>query len=663
MAVRLGGRAFREIRTLFDWGAIGSWTDRQLLAQLSTGGEGREAALRVLIHRHAPMVMGVCRRVLGDEAAAEDAFQATFLVLVKKANSLHGYEMLTNWIYGVALRVAKKDRARTARRRVVERRAADARSGWPNNDLEHAELRSVIDEEVAALPERFRMPVILCYLEGLRHDEIAQRLGCPLGTVESRLSRAREQLRARLTRRGLAPTASAFALVLAPPQVPGPAAVSAIAAHTLKAALRLSSERVGVAAALARWLSGRVVCLGLSLQTGVIVSTLVVCAGLAATSFAVLGGGGQRSLPKLAEIAIAPATNPEAARPQAKAVRAEIKPINEDVPLDTKLTNPEADSNQLIAQTKSTASIPAADPKTVSVKREPEPEDPGAKPRNGDRPPIQKSVVGPGIEEPPKPTRTSQVYAPPLTGITIDGQLDDWPVAIARHPIDKLLRVNGIGTGALDGTNLSTSADLSAAFSIGYDPIEQLLYLAVIVRDDKLVIGHSSHLETDALEVYVDGLLSDRRLTNLTDKEFLNLDLADGPVQQYVAIPAKGIIYGQRQATNPILMAGSVKKTRTRMAYTQKGDVTTYEWVIQVFDRYPDNPTKLEPGKRIGFDLAVVDKDVPATSPGGYNEPLSDRSAWVYWCPLWRGNKMLDAGALGEHAEGFSVAHLVEFLD
>ena len=81
------------------------------------------------------------------------------------------------------------------------------------------------------------------------------------------------------------------------------------------------------------------------------------------------------------------------------------------------------------------------------------------------------------------------------------------------------------------------------------------------------------------------------------------------PVQQYVAIPGKGMIYGQKQASNPILMAGSPKKTKTRMAYVQKADVTVYEWAIQVFDRYPDKPTKLEPGKRIGFDVAVVDKD------------------------------------------------------
>ena len=108
------------------------------------------------------------------------------------------------------------------------------------------------------------------------------------------------------------------------------------------------------------------------------------------------------------------------------------------------------------------------------------------------------------------------------------------------------------------------------------------------------------------------------------------------------------MIYGRRQASNPILIHGTAKNTRTRMAFTRNGGVTTYEWAIQVFDRYPDKPTGLAPGKRIGFDVAVADKDVPASSPGGFNDPRRDRSAWIYWGPTWRGVKALDAGALGE---------------
>jgi hypothetical protein len=134
----------------------------------------------------------------------------------------------------------------------------------------------------------------------------------------------------------------------------------------------------------------------------------------------------------------------------------------------------------------------------------------------------------------------------------------------------------------------------------------------VIVRDDKIVIGHSSHLDTDALEVYIDGLLSDRRMRQgLTKEAFDKLELADLPVQQYIAIPGKGMIYGVRQASNPILIAGTLRNTRSRMVYTQKEDVTTFEWAIQVFDRYPDRPTRLEPRKWIGFDVSLVDRDSP----------------------------------------------------
>ena len=245
---------------------------------------------------------------------------------------------------------------------------------------------------------------------------------------------------------------------------------------------------------------------------------------------------------------------------------------------------------------------------------------------------IPTFLAGPDPDETIGPSRAAVAFAPPLSGITIDGQLDDWPVAIARHSIDKLLAQDGVDTGGLAGTNLSTSADLSAAFSIGYDPREQLLYLGVIVRDDKIVIGHESPTDTDSLEIYVDGLKTDRRQTEpITHEEFNKLELANVPVQQYIAIPGKGMIYGVKQASNPILIAGSLKNTKTRMAYTQKGDVTTYEWAIQVFDRYPDKPTRLEPGKRIGFDVAVVDRDKPQNNN---NDAQADSSAWIFWNPL-----------------------------
>ncbi len=220
MAIRVTGAALEEIQALYGWGAMGAWPDSQLVERFLGDADESEAAFRVLIQRHGPMVLGVCRRVLGDEHAAEDAFQATFLVFVKKARGLRDRGLLTSWLYGVALRVSSKERARGERRRAVERRAAE-QAVEAEGAAEPDELRSLIDEEIRRLPEHYRLPLLLCHVEGLRHDEVARRLGCPVGTVESRLSRARERLRSRLARRGLAPSASVLAAALRMPRISG----------------------------------------------------------------------------------------------------------------------------------------------------------------------------------------------------------------------------------------------------------------------------------------------------------------------------------------------------------------------------------------------------------------------------------------------------------
>jgi hypothetical protein len=254
-------------------------------------------------------------------------------------------------------------------------------------------------------------------------------------------------------------------------------------------------------------------------------------------------------------------------------------------------------------------------------------------------------------QDEPKP-RADSVEAPALSGIKIDGDLKDWPAAMPRYPVRKLLPFPPLGYGGLQDADLSTSPDLSVAFSVGYDPKEQVIYLAVIVRDDKVVVGNTSHLDTDAVEVYIDGLHGDRRIPIPEDPWYKNIDLSAVPVHQYIAIPGPGKVYGTDYDTNPVLMAGDIKKTKTRMAFRREGDVTTYEWAIQPFDQYPDQPTKLEPGKRIGFDLAVLDKDVPATSPQGMDEPEEDRVVWLYWGPEWAGIKTFNAGNLGELVMG-----------
>src|SRR5262249_50266505 len=160
-------------------------------------------------------VWGVCRRVLSDAHLAEDAFQATFLVLVRKAGSIHKRASVGSWLYGVAYRVAVKARTRAESRRAQERRVAEMPPPRPLDERSWLELRAVLDEELSQLPEKYRAPVVLCYLEGKTHDEAARQLGCPRSSLTSRLARARVLLQKRLARRGLALSAGLLAGALA----------------------------------------------------------------------------------------------------------------------------------------------------------------------------------------------------------------------------------------------------------------------------------------------------------------------------------------------------------------------------------------------------------------------------------------------------------------
>jgi RNA polymerase sigma factor (sigma-70 family) len=171
--------------------------DGQLLERFASRRD--EAAFAALVHRHGPLVLAVCRRVLADAHAAQDAFQDTFLVLARKAAALARPGSLAPWLYGVAYRTALKARTRAARRRGHERRAAAARPlASAPDEPGRAELRPALDAAVAALPEKYRAPLVLCYGEGRTVDEAARLLGCPRGTVATRLARARERLRRRL---------------------------------------------------------------------------------------------------------------------------------------------------------------------------------------------------------------------------------------------------------------------------------------------------------------------------------------------------------------------------------------------------------------------------------------------------------------------------------
>ncbi len=178
----------------------GDETDAGLVRRFVSAHD--EAAFAAILQRHGPMVLGVCRRGLHDAHEAEDAFQATFLVFTRKAASLRRPERLANWLYGVARRVAAKARAGAVRRRAREESLSDAPATAPAVSAEGRELRRVLDEAIDRLPDKYRAPVVLCYLEGKTYTEAARKLGWAEGTVSGRLSRARDLLRRRLGRSG-----------------------------------------------------------------------------------------------------------------------------------------------------------------------------------------------------------------------------------------------------------------------------------------------------------------------------------------------------------------------------------------------------------------------------------------------------------------------------
>jgi HlyD family secretion protein len=206
MKIRKNTAVSRELSTVFNLGAVRELSDGQLLERFATDrGEAAELAFAVLIERHGPMVLRVCRAVLADPHDSEDAFQATFLVLVKKAPGLWVRDSLGPWLHQVAYRTASCARLAAARRRRHEGRAAAAR---PELHLVNSDdFLSLLHEEIEKLPERYRAPVVLCDLEGRTHQQAARHLGWPVGTIKSRQARGRERLRDRLRRHGLAPNA------------------------------------------------------------------------------------------------------------------------------------------------------------------------------------------------------------------------------------------------------------------------------------------------------------------------------------------------------------------------------------------------------------------------------------------------------------------------
>jgi RNA polymerase sigma factor (sigma-70 family) len=265
------------IRQLLDSGPVAGLDDGQLLERFATRKD--EAAFAALMALHGPMVLGVCRRILPDGHDIEDAFQATFLVLVRRAGSLRDPRRLGPWLYGVARRVALRARAEAARRRLHQARSEQARISEeptmsPASQAEGEDVLEVIDEEIDRLPARYREAVVLCDLEGRSYVEAARRLRCPLGTLQSRLARGRARLRTRLVWRGVAPTA--LAAILADPA--RAAVPEALAEATIRAVTTGAASTTAVA------LAGQV-------SRGLVVSVVKTVTGTLILASIVLGWG------------------------------------------------------------------------------------------------------------------------------------------------------------------------------------------------------------------------------------------------------------------------------------------------------------------------------------------------------------------------------------
>jgi RNA polymerase sigma factor (sigma-70 family) len=240
--------------------------------------ERDDAAFAQLYQRHGPLVWGVCRRVLGQGADAEDAFQATFLVLLRKAHAIGKRTSVRSWLYGVAYRVAARARAQRMRPppTVVAAAAPD-----PGRSAQARELRAVLDDEVSRLPERLRLAIVCCYFEGRTHDDAARLLGCSRGTIASHVARARHRLRDRLARRGLTLGAGALGMALAQEAERAAAAMPAIMLANTAVSARVAALAKGATRAMfmSKLITTSVCLVGLLLLAGILTAAALATPG------------------------------------------------------------------------------------------------------------------------------------------------------------------------------------------------------------------------------------------------------------------------------------------------------------------------------------------------------------------------------------------------
>ena len=215
----------QHLERLWNSGTVSGLSDAELVRRFTSSvGPAAEQAFEALLGRHGPMVLGVCRHILRRPQDVDDAFQATFLVLVRKARSIRVDESLGPWLYGVAYRTAIRARSKAARHHLEEMNDLEAAAADPAGGAFAWEIRPMLHEELNRLPEKYRSPIVLCHLEGKSHEEAARMLDWPVGTLSGRLSRGRQLLKDRLQRRGLTASAGMLAARFPGEAHPGTAA-------------------------------------------------------------------------------------------------------------------------------------------------------------------------------------------------------------------------------------------------------------------------------------------------------------------------------------------------------------------------------------------------------------------------------------------------------
>jgi cytochrome c peroxidase len=283
MAKAVSSPILQLLRRLVEDEGVRQLSDQHLLRQFSD--QGNEAAFGTLLRRHGPMVLDVCRGVFGNEADAEDAFQATFLVLARKAASIRKAASVGSWLHGVAYRTSLKTRAQSATRHKNEARAPTRAVSEPD-DLTWREMQEILHEELTGLAERYRVPLVACYLEGKTQDEAAAQLGLAKSTLKERLERGRSLLRARLVRRGLGP--AAVLLATAWPAATASACLPArLASSTIKAASLYAAGQAAVKGVI----SAKVAALAEGVLRGMSFSKTKFTAALLLVAGSVIGVG------------------------------------------------------------------------------------------------------------------------------------------------------------------------------------------------------------------------------------------------------------------------------------------------------------------------------------------------------------------------------------